>query len=332
MNHKGFAHHTGRLKKGAYRMLEYLFTLQLFAEGAEGGDSGDGGNAEGVASGDEVSIPAQIPERAKDLYKKAAKATKAQKPTEDVQTPTEGKPKHIPYADLIKSDEYKEEHQAWADKTISDRLKKYKGVEEENERMRNMLSKIAPKYDLEADSDDFLDRLSQAVDDDDSYVESYAFEHDLSTEEAKKSLDMQRRLKQLEAEKQIKEQEAAQREQINLLLQSAERTKAVYPEFDLDVEMQNEKFRNLCAVTQGDTLAAYRAIHFDELSRKQGLATAQKAQQKIANSVAANQNRPIENGLSSQASAIVTTNYNGMNLQQIRDKAAEFRQHPERLK
>lgn len=305
--------------------------LQLFAEGAEGGEGSDGGATEGIATGEEV--PAHIPERAKELYKKAAKATQAQKPTEDVQTTVkEEQPAHVPFTDLIKSDEYKEEHKAYMDKTIGDRLKKYKGVEEENERMRNMLSKIAPKYDLESDSDDFLERLAKAVDDDDSYIESYALEHDLSTDEAKKSLDMQRRLKQLEVEKQMREQEAAQQEQINLLLQSAERTKAVYPDFDLDVEMQNEKFRNLCAVTQGDTLAAYRAIHFDELSRKQGLATAQIATQQIANSVAANKSRPIENGLSSQASAIVTENYSRMNLEQLRQKASEFRQHPERLK
>ena len=312
-------------------MLKDIFNLQLFAEGAEGGDSGDGGNAEGVATGEE--IPARIPDRAKDLYRRAAKANKAQQPEQPkTEQPTEEKPKHIPFTDLIKSDEYKEEHKAYMEQTISDRLKKYKGIEEQNGQMSNTLQKIAVKYGIDADSDDFVEQLSKAVDEDDSYLESYALEHDLSTDEARKSLDMQRRLKALEVEKQTREQEEAQREQLRLLWESAERTKQVYPDFNLELEMQNEKFKRICAVTQGDTLAAYRAVHFEELSAKQGLATAQIATQQIANSVAANKSRPIENGLSSQASAIVTENFSGMNLQQLRQKAAEFRQHPERLK
>lgn len=305
--------------------------LQLFAEGAEGGEGSDGGATEGVATGEEV--PAHIPERAKKMYENAVKANKAQKPkTEDVPPAEEDKPTHIPYADLIKSDDYKEEHKAYMEQTINDRLKKYKGVEAQNEQMRNIFSKIAPKYDLDASSDDFLEQIAKAVDDDDSYVESYALEHDLSTEEAKKSLDMQMRLQRLEAEKQAREQQAAQQEQINLLLQNAERTRQIYPEFNLDLEMENPKFRNICAVTQGDTTAAYNAIHHEELARKQGLQTAQIATQQIANSVAANKSRPIENGLSSQASAIVTENYQNLGLEGIRAKAAEFRQHPERLK
>lgn len=315
-------------------LKEYWLDLQYFAEGAEGGEGADGGSAEGIAetSGEEV-LPAHIPERAKKLYKNAVEAHKQDKPKADpeVQETTE-KPAHIPFAELIKSDEYKEEHKAYMDKTISDRLKKYKGIEESNGKMNEALSKVAVKYGLDSNSEDFLDSLTKAIDEDDSYVETYALEHDLSTEEAKKSLEMQRKLEAYETERRMREQQAAQQEQINLLLQSAERTKQVYPEFDLDIEMQNEKFRNLCAVTQGDTLAAYRAIHFDELSAKQGIVTAQKASQQIANSVAANKSRPIENGLSSQASAITTTDYSKMSLREIRDAAAEFRLHPERLK
>jgi len=335
----GVVHHTDRFKKGAHRMLKkYWLDLQFFAEGAEGGDGADGGSAEGIAetSGEDV-LPAHIPERAKRLYKNAVEANKpkaepkVEQPTEEVQETTT-QPTHIPFTDLIKSDEYKEEHKAYMDKTISDRLKKYKGIEESNGKMSEALSKVAVKYGLDANSDDFLDSLTKAIDEDDSYVESYALEHDLSTEEAKKSLEMQRKLEAYEAERKAREQQAAQQEQINRLLQNAERTKAMYPEFDLDIEMQNEKFRNMCAVTQGDTTVAYQAIHHDELMQRQGLQTAQIATQQIANSVAANKSRPIENGLSSQASATISQSFNGMSLREIRAAADMFRKNPERLK
>lgn len=315
-------------------MLDKLrLNLQFFAEGADGGDGGDGGVAEGVAESGEA-IPAFIPEKARETYRKAMKATKAQEPTiEEVQEATKEEPKaHIPFADLIKSDEYKEEHKAYMDKTISDRLKKYKGLEEQSGQMKDTLAKVAVKYGIDPEAEDFLEQISKSVSDDDAYLESYAIEHDLSTEEARKSLDMQRRLKSLEEEKRMREEQEAQNEQIRLLMASAEKTKAVYPDFNLDVEMQNERFRNICAVTQGDTMAAYQAVHFAELSQKQGLAVAQQAQQQVVNSVAANKSRPIENGLSSQATAIIKPTFNGVGLKGIREAAAYYRLHPEALK
>ena len=297
----------------------YLLDLQLFGEGGDGGDAaGDSGES---TSGDE--IPALIPERARGAYKKALEANKPkQAPTQPAE---DAKPAHVSYADLIKSDEYKDEHKAYMDKTISDRLKKYKGMEEQNGKMANALNTVAMKYGLDAASETFLDELTAKINEDDSYIEDYAMDHNLSNEEARRSLEMQRKINQYEAERQQQEVMAQQQEAMRELLQSAERTKSVYPNFDLDTEMQNEAFRNLCAVTHGDTLAAYRTIHHDELMRAQGMQSAQIASQQIANSVAANKSRPIENGLSSQASAITTTDFSRMNLSQLRAWAEEQR-------
>lgn len=297
-----------------------VLDLQLFGEGGDGGDAA----GEGEASDSGEDIPALIPERARGAYKKAVEANKP-KPQATTTPKEEAKPAHIAYSDLIKSDEYKEEHQAYMDKTISDRLKKYKGMEEQNGKMANALNTVAIKYGLDATSETFLDELTAKINEDDSYIEDYAMDHNLSTEEARRSIDMQRKISQYEAEKRQAEMQAQQQEAIRALIQSAERTKAVYPNFDLDTEMQNEAFRNLCAATQGDTLAAYRAIHHDELMRAQGMQSAQIATQQIANSVAANKSRPIENGLSSQASSITTTDFSKMNLQQIRAYAEEQR-------
>lgn len=295
-----------------------LLDLQLFGEGGDGGATG-----EGEASSGE-NIPASIPEKAQGIYRKAMAKSKPQAPTQPKPEEPEAAA-HVSYADLIKSDEYKEEHKAYMDKTISDRLKKYKGIEEANGKMSNALNTVAMKYGLDPTSESFLDDLTTRINEDDSYIEDYAMDHNLSNEEARKSIEMQRKIEAYEAEKRQSEMMARQQEEINLLLASAERTKAVYPNFDLDFEMQNEQFRNLCAVTHGDTLAAYRTIHHDELMRAQGLATAQIATQQIANSVAANKARPIENGLSSQASSITTTDYSKMNLQQIRAQADAWR-------
>lgn len=315
-------------------MLKY-FNLQLFAEG-DGGDSGAGSTGESaVGSSNEAKgeeIPAFIPEKAKGMWKKAMEAEKAKTPAKETAPAEESKPpiqedapKHIPFKDLIKSDEYKEEHKAYMDKTLSDRLKRYKGMEENNTKMSQVLSVVAQKYNLDPNSDDYLDKLTEAVNKDDAFVEDYAIEHNLSNEEARKQIDMRRKLDNYEADRIRREEEAARNERTQRLFMAAEKVKAVYPNFDLDTEMQNERFVRLCQATNEDVMAAYEVCHRDELKALQAQAFAQRATQQVANSVASNASRPIENGLSNRSAAVVQTDYRGMNLEQIRAKAAEFR-------
>ena len=97
--------------------------LQLFGDGGDGGDGGSTGpvGESGVEkSGDRV--PAFIPEKAKKYYQKAMAKTTASAPvsptpSEPVQTTNEsGATERPSYEDLIKSDDYKEEHKAYMTK------------------------------------------------------------------------------------------------------------------------------------------------------------------------------------------------------------------------
>ena len=317
-------------KKGAH-MLKKL-NLQLFGEGGgEGTSSAEGSGSTESAVVDSVAgeeIPAFIPEKARGIYRKAMKATAESKPkTEphEEQKPPTQESSHIPYRELIKSDEYKEEHKAYMDETIGSRLKKYKDIEAKDSKMSQVLQVVAQKYNLDTTSEDYLDKLSEAVNADDAYVESYAIEHNLSNEEARKQINMQRKLDNFEAEKAQRIEEEARNERTRRLFENAEKTKAVYPDFNLEAEMENPRFVQLCQATNEDVLAAYRVIHHNELMQRQGLAISQKASQQIANAVASNSNRPVENGLSSQASAVVKTDFRNMNLSQLRAYADEQR-------
>ena len=304
-------------------MLKYL-NLQLFGEGGDGGPSsaeGSGSTDSAVVNNDGAGeeIPAFIPEKAKDIYRKAMKksAPKAAEVKEESKPPIQ-QSSHVPFEELIKSDEYKEEHKAYMDKTIQNRLKKYKDIEAKDSKMSEVLSVVAQKYNLDPSAEDYLDKLAEAVNTDDAYIENYAIEHNISNEEARERINMQRKLESYEAEKKAREEEEAKNYRTQRLFEAAARCKAVYPDFDLDTEMQNERFVRLCQATNEDVLAAYRVVHHDELMQRQGLAISQKASQQIANAVASNASRPIENGLSSQASAVVKTDFRQMNLAQIR--------------
>ena len=139
-------------------MLKYL-NLQLFGEGGGEGTSsaeGPGTSESAVVNNDGAGeeIPAFIPEKAKDIYRKAMQKSKPKAEVKEEPTPPTQESSHVPFEDLIKSDEYKEEHKAYMDKTIQSRLKKYKDIEARDSKMSEVLSVVAQKYGLDPSSDD----------------------------------------------------------------------------------------------------------------------------------------------------------------------------------
>ena len=319
-------------------MLEkILLNLQLFADG--GGDGGDGGSAggsvgEGVGTENtgEKKIPAFIPEKAKKYYQKAMEKTSGStteaetKASDNAQTTNEkSATDELSYAELIKTDKYKEDHKAYMDKTISDRLKKYKGIEDDNAKYKGILDTVAYKYGVDTNAENFLEVLSQKIDEDDSYYENYALEHNISNDEARRVVTMERKVAQIEAEKEQAQKQEQMRQQIITLRQNAEKTKAQFPQFDLDLEMQNEKFRRLCAVNNGDTTSAYMACHWNEILPATVQMASRQIQAQTANAVASNKARPIENGISSNAPSVVQNDFRNMSLSDLRKYADEQR-------
>lgn len=318
-------------------MLEkLLLNLQLFGEG--GGDGGDGGSASasvgdnnGGANPGEDTILASIPEKARKYYHKAMEREKGSttetqdKPNDNVsQTANDnGTTEKLSYADLIKSEDYKEEHKAYMEKAIGDRLKKYKGMEETFNKQKIMLETIATKYGVSPDDENFIETLSKKVEEDDSYYESYAMEHDMSAEEARQVVTMQRKAERYDAEQEQKAKREQMQKHFMILRQNAEKTKAQFPEFDLESEMQNENFRRLCAVTNGDTSAAYMACHYGEILPATVQRASKQIQMQTAQAVASNNARPIENGLSSQAPSVVQRDFRNMSLKELRAYANE---------
>ena len=309
--------------------------LQMFAEG----ESGDGVSAstesapatETQATGETSpsnaqmdSVMSRIPDRAKGAFKEAFEETHKSSQAEAPKTESVA---HIPYADLIKSDEYKAEHKAWADKAFSDRFKakdnEIAGLNERIAKMSNVLGKIAPKYGLDTNSDSFLDDLTTKVDSDDSFLEEYAMQHDMSVEEAKRNLELQSKVQRMEAEERQRQADEQNRRLTQTLLFNADNTRKQFPDFDLDKEWQNEEFRRQCFNNNMNTTVAYKIVHMDEIMHRGVSQAAEKSKVAIANSIASGQNRPLESGLSNAPSGIVRTtpNFDGMSARQMREFA-----------
>lgn len=317
---------------------ELMLNLTLFGEGGDGGDGGAtsaAGENAGGATGEDF-IPSSIPERAKKYYKKAMeKNTKQVATASDLSTSNENQPTNdskaedakLSYADLINSEEYKADHQAYMDKTIGERLKKYKGIEKQFEQARGILDIVAGKYGIDPTSDTYLEDLKEKAEADDTYYEKYAQDHDISTTEARRVVQMEQRVAQYDEEKRQREKQEQVQAQVLTLQKNAERTKAQFPGFSLEAEWENENFRRLCFASNGDTTAAYMACHWNEVLP----ATVQRATEKVkaqtVNSIASGQTRPVENGTNAVAPSVVTRDFRNMSLKDIRAQADAWRRN-----
>lgn len=317
-------------------MLKKLWlNLQLFADGGDGGGGGSSSSSstgESVGSNEsgEIEIPSSVPERARKNYQEAMKkhsgsTTKADTQKTDTAQPTneQGATGTMSYEDFIK--EHKDEHKAYMDKTIGDRLKKYKGIESDLEKHKELLNTVAFKYGVNPDSDNFLQSLAEKIEADDSYFENYAMEHDMTAEDARRVVTLERKAAQYDAVREQQEKQEQMRQHIMVLQQNAEKTKKQFPDFDLETEMQDERFRRLCAANQGDTTSAYMACHWNEIIPATVQRASRQIQEQTAQSVASNQSRPIENGMSSSAPSVVQQDFSNMSLKQLRAFADEQR-------
>lgn len=323
-------------------MLEYKFDLQTFAEGGESGAAGEGAAATtGVADqGNDIPIPSFIPEKKHDLYRRAVQKTRSasepksskenhpQEPPAAAPTATKEEPSEKKtFSQLIESEEFKEERDAYMHKAFQKRFSKYDGIEKENTAAKELLSTMAERYGIDQNSKTFMSDLQKAMSSDESEkrVQEYMKDHDVDEDEAKRVVQMENTLaEKARAEKAEKmaqlalQQKQEQEDRINALKTSAERTKEKYPDFDLEKDIQNEKFLRMLAATGGDTTAAYVATHHEELMNSVAKKATDEASVQIANAVAANQKRPAEGAMGSVPSSVAEIDVKSMSKEERR--------------
>lgn len=319
--------------------MNKLFNLQLFSEGGDGGAAsvGDGGaeGSQGVVSQSPADEIKGLPEHVrKKVYgeRKAPATTEAGKVEESPATPDpqESAPvveqKKPTLEELINSDDdYKEEHRLSVKKAVDDRWKKYHGIEDQLKSANEALEFVAFKYNLDPASKTFAADLKAAMEADDSFVQDYADKHDMPTEEARRVMQMQRKMERLERAELRAKQEAETRASIQRLVDAGKKTKVQFPEFDLDREMSDPKFVRLVQATNGNTTAAYIACHSNDVLARAKQAASESATNAVVASVKSNTARPVENGISSSATAVSKMDISDMTLTDFKNIQKEFK-------
>ena len=202
------------------------------------------------------------------------------------------------FNDLLKDDQYKREYDKRVEGAVRRRMR---AADAKFAQMDPMFDVLAKKYGVGRSSDGKLDlqALMAAVMSDDGLLEEQAAEEGLTPEGMRKVM----RAEQIERSMQAQQAEQENMRLFAAIQEEAEALKAVYPDFDLDAEIGDERFGSLLISLQragvdAPLRTAYEVAHRQELLQRAVNYTAAKARQDVAASVQSNLSRPREMGSS----------------------------------
>jgi hypothetical protein len=271
--------------------------LQLLAEGAGGGDGGTGASgATGATATAAVSQKNGVKSNPLADVQYGVQQTEVATPAaEVVENPTEDR--NAKYEAFIK--EHKDLDDARIQNIVQKRLKNSKETVEKYEALAPTLEILAKKYGVDASD---VEALNKAIEEDDSYFEEEALEKGITVEQLKEFRKMERENANLRREMEERNRQENAQKVYAQWMDQAEKTKAIYPSFDIRAEMQNPQFRQLLN-SNIDVRTAYEVVHKDDIIAGAMQFTANQVEQKVVNRIKANGARPSENGNSSQGAA-----------------------------
>lgn len=288
----------------------FVFDLQLFAEG------GEGAATEGQTSPAAAAIAErQEARKAKDPFanvkfgKQDDTGAQSAEPASnenakgeaDAAEAAETPEQRAARFDALIKGEFKDLYGKKVSSAVNDRLKGVSSKAEKFDQLSDSLALLAEKYKVDPND---AKALASAISKDDSFYEDEALEQGVSVERVKAEKLAQAENRRLNA--QIDEMRRAEQTKatVERWQREGEEAKKFYPSFDLEREIQDERFRSLIK-NNVDVKSAYEVVHMGELVPAVIQTAERKEGERIASKYAQNARRPAENGSSSQSAAIV---------------------------
>lgn len=219
-------------------------------------------------------------------------------------------------------DEFVKNHKDVYEKKVGERVNKAIQDRFKNDKSKETIAQLNGRLDGLAPALEALQKrygvaegdekaLVDAILSDDSVYEDRAIKLGMDVDTVRSNDKRDSELKRIQAENaELKQHEEAQKREaetkriVQQWNSEAEELKKDYPQFDLQSEMQNEKFQKY--LSMGDSVRdAYENVHRKELFEALGKAAVKTAGEKIAASVAANRARPQEGAAAANAPAVV---------------------------
>ena len=280
----------------------FRMNLGLFGEGAAAGAS-SGGEAGGSAAGSTAGVAAQNkPEKVvygiQDADPTETVTQEETNQNDDKKTKSDPVDKGKAFEDMIKGD-YKEQFDARVRQILDKRFKDRDELVQFKNDSQEIFDLMFAKYGVKD-----IKALQKAVQSDDSYFEEAAEAENLTVDQYKYKMKLEKEnAKQAEELKEIQRRENANRAYAEWQRQS-ESLKTRYPNFSLENEAKNPQFVKL--LQSGiDVKTAFETMHHDEILSGAMLQTANAVRKNVTDSIKARGLRPSENGINAQAGVIV---------------------------
>ena len=304
-------------------MSEKFKWLQFFADGAAGGD-GDGGDGAGTGvdtgAADRTLEELGVPRDKAERYRaRKAKSAKAETPPRD-QGNGQGQaaPKGPSWEDFFAIPENKQKLQNMMAERGKSATEAKAAADAQMEKLNPMFRLLGERYGIEANDGVYdADAIVKAVTEDDSYYEDKALELGVTADVARQLEQADQLRQQQEREQAQRERQAQLQEHFDRMQQQADALKKLYPDFDLQRELQDPEFVRRTAPGSGMSVEdAFYSLHHGEVMQRQAEQIALRARADAAAGFRANQARPRENGSSATGAVQAEPNLRAMTHEQ----------------
>lgn len=263
---------------------------------------GAGEGAGAAATGESASASADAAQEGKVevIYGKQPEPQQPEEnPAENGKQTAEDRAKA--YHDLVNSPEYKEEYTKDTQRLINKRFKEMKALEEKVNQQQAVLDAVAKRYNVDAGN---ADAVLNALESDDHYYEDAAMQAGMTVDQYREFEKLKRDNERRTAELARRDEQARIDAQVQQWVAESEGVKAKYPDFDLNVSLQDENFTRM--LQAGVPMEhAYRVLNMDRLMADATKQTAALTEKAVIDSVRAKGARPAENGTAPRSAFVV---------------------------
>ena len=184
-------------------------------------------------------------------------------------------------------------------KAIKERVGEVKQLQQQIQQQNDVIGLVAKKYGISTDK---MGDIREALESDDVFWEEAAADQGMTVDSYKKMVKLEAENEALHKAR----EEAERKNQKDAVFQKwdreAEELKRMYPQFDLQSEIQDKRFLDLMGAGI-DMRTIYETLHHDEILPALMQQTAKAATKQQAAAARSGQMRPAENGMSSRPAA-----------------------------
>lgn len=208
---------------------------------------------------------------------------------------------------LIKG-KYKKDYDKAVKAAVNRRFKNQQNLQSQIDSIDPIVRSLASRYGVvpNADGSIPIDQLQAKIDADNSAYEQEAFQRGMSVEDLKQM----KRLERENAQLRMDSRRSREQQEWDGIVAQGEDLKKMYPDFDLDAEMNDPQFGRLLATMQKSGFkdavrTAYEVMHRDDIMGGAMKYAVSQAEKKLENAVRSGTRRPAENGTTQTSSSTV---------------------------